>query len=261
GGVQDLDRGGDLDRCLVAGTAERLVRGQQQRGTEASAALGGVGEGAPQQRVARGGGGSGQAAAPAEATSDLEVQAQPSGQRVEGAGRTSASWSSAATQRRSRTSAGFGAVSVSGRAVNTGHFSFSTMPEASTARYRKSGRTERMSRTSRPSSSRACREIASSKLSPRRGCPQKALVQTPGQVRLASERRVSSTAPSSRTRWQEKARWSGVCVEWTLARGASPDGVPSGSRRITWSSSVVTVARAAAVPITVPSEVSRPLST
>ena len=83
GGVQDLDRGGDLDRCLVAGAAERLVRGHQQRGTEASAALGGVGEGAPQQLVARGGGGSGQAAAPAEESSDLVVHARRAGQAHE----------------------------------------------------------------------------------------------------------------------------------------------------------------------------------
>ena len=117
--------------------------------------------------------------------------------------------------------------------MNTGQISFSTTPEASVARYLKSGSTLVTSVTSMPSSCDARRATASSGVSPGAGWPQNELVQTPGQVFLDRARRVTSTRPRSSTTWQLKARCSGVVVVCTVAFGVLPTGSPASSRRTT----------------------------
>src|SRR3954452_1085504 len=87
-----------------------------------------------------------------------------------------------------------------------------------------------------PSSCRPRRATASPMSSPGPGCPQKEFVQTPGQVRLPSARRVTRMRPASSRTWQEKARCSGVSVVCTSALGAVPMGRPSSSSRTTSSS-------------------------
>lgn len=88
------------------------------------------------------------------------------------------------------------------RAVKTGQISFSTIPDASVARYANDGSSHAMlpGSSTAPSSRIARRVIASSNPSPGAGWPQKLLLQTPGQVSLVSDRRVTSTRPSGANR-------------------------------------------------------------
>lgn len=128
----------------------------------------------------------------------------------QGAWRVARATSSVADQAVSTTSAGFGLGRWEATAVNTGHISFSTTPDASVARYRKSGRTSDRPVSSSPSSSKACRSTASDHSSPGAGCPQKVLVHTPGHVALLRALRVTSTSPAVFSTWHEKPRCNGV---------------------------------------------------
>src|SRR5699024_1142548 len=170
GGVQQLEGGSHLDRRLGPPAAEGLVRGQQQHGPGPLPALGRAGEGLPQVAMGEGGQSTRQGAAPAQQALDLAVDggalraaheppaavgsgpggwmlrvrvsspriwgtcSTAQGLSVHGARSTRAVNSSGATQRRSMTSSGFGAGAPSVVAMKTGQTSFSTIPEASTAR-------------------------------------------------------------------------------------------------------------------------------
>ena len=141
-----------------------------------------------------------------------------------------------ATHAYSAISRGFGSGSSAVAATYTGHTSFSTVPFASVARYRNSGRASSTSVSSMPSSNSARRRTAAASDSAGLGCPQNEFDQTPGQACFESDRRVTSTSPSAFTTWHEKARCSAVSGPCAALFGARPTGEPDSSRRTTSSS-------------------------